>query len=79
MFGVHTCTIPNEDEDAEDFEPVRPNLRWGPRSTDEDQHSHIRNVQNVQQTPNQPHQRFQPKHQDKLEQAEHSEHGKNIG
>ena len=38
-FGVHTHTILNEDEDAEDFAPARPpreDLRWGTRSTDKD-------------------------------------------
>ena len=56
---IHTHTIPNEDEDAEDFEPVQPvrsNLQWGPRSTDKDQRTHMRDVQCTQQALNQPHQ-----------------------
>ena len=40
MFGIHTYTIPNEDEDAEDFEPVR-KLWWRERSTNEDQQQYI--------------------------------------
>ena len=50
MFGMHTHAIPNEDEDAEDFEPVR-KLRWREQSTDEDQHQHISEVRNVQESP----------------------------
>ena len=77
MFGLHTYAIPDEDEDAEDFEPVRParpDLRWGPRSTDEDQRNHIREVRINQRELNQSHQRYQPRRQERREQAEQLEH-----
>ena len=77
MFGIHTYAIPNEDEDAEDFEtvrPARPDLRWGPRSTDEEQRTFMRHTQINEQAINQSHQRFQPRRQERREQAEQLEH-----
>ena len=72
-FGTHAYAIPNEDEDAKDFKPVR-KLQWKERSTDEDQHRHINRVRNVQEVLNQPHQRYQPERQNKRAQAEQLEH-----
>ena len=61
-FETKTCAIPNEDEDAEDFAPVRPqrpSLQWGPRATDDDCHDDV--LQQSHQTLTQPHQELKPK------------------
>ena len=60
-FKTNTYTIPNEDDDAEDFAPVRPSrpsLRWGPRATDEDYSD--KTLQQSHRALTQPHQRLKP-------------------